>query len=358
MVQCDPHVEGEPWPFAPRIILRRALDRLAAAGTTLQVGAECEYFLVRRDDTGRLAVADSGDTSARPCYDARDLTRMYDHLTDVSAALNTLGWDNYANNHEDGNGQFEQNFTHADALTTADRIITFRYLLRMIAERRGMTATFMPKPFTGRTGTGMHLHMSLWQGSEPLFPAGTGDGQADPRGLGLSPLAYSFVAGVLAHAPALLALLAPTVNSYKRIGAATPASGATWAPRTATYGGNDRTHMIRVPESDRIEIRSVDGAANPYLAMAGLLFAGFDGIEAKLDPGPVGGSRDSAVDLPLTLLHAVEALAVNPLVSAALDVADPRERVAAYYVARKRDEFLSWHSQVTGWEIDRYLSAI
>lgn len=349
MVQCDPHVDGEPWPFSPRIILRRALERLAEQGLTALVGAEVEYFLVQRDgDT--LRPADERDRSARPCYDARDVTRMYEHLTAVSAAVNALGWDNYANDHEDGNGQFEQNFTHADPLTTADRVVTFRYLVHVLAERAGMTATFMPKPFSDRTGTGMHLHLSLLRHGTPVFPD-----PADARGLGLSRAAYGFIGGVLDHAPALLALIAPTVNSYKRTRAATPRSGASWAPTGATYGGNDRTHLIRVPDGDRVEVRGVDGSANPYLAMAALLAAGLDGQARELDPGEPGTGVGRP--LPPTLLHAVDALRADPLLLGLLDIADVKERVAGYYCERRAEEFLTWHGQVTPWEVDRYLTA-
>jgi glutamine synthetase len=346
MVHCDPHVGGKPWPYAPRIILRTILDRLAERGLSAQVGGEAEYFLVRHGPDGAIGPADERDRAAQPCYDARDLTRMYEHLTEVSTALNGLGWSNYANDHEDGNGQFEQNFTHADPLTTADRLIAFRYLVHILAERRGMTATFMPKPFTDRTGTGLHLHVSLWRadGEDPLFPD-----PDDRRGLGLSPLAYHFTGGVLAHAPALLALLAPTVNSYKRTTAASPASGATWAPTMATYGGNDRTHLIRVPDGNRIEVRGCDGSANPYLAMAAVLAAGLDGIDRGLDPGEPGGRGGAA--LPPTLLHAVDELAKDDVISGVLGIASD------YYQRAKREEFLTWHSQVTGWEIDRYLTA-
>ncbi|MCU1604579.1 MAG: glutamate--ammonia ligase, partial [Modestobacter sp.] len=161
IVHCDPHVEGRPWRFAPRVVLKEQLARAAELGLTLKVGAEVEYFLVQRAADGGLRVADAKDVATRPCYDARDLTRMYDHLTAVSRAINSLGWGNYANDHEDGNGQFEQNFTYADALTTADRVVTLRYLLSVMAEERGMVATFMPKPFTDRTGTGLHMHLSL-----------------------------------------------------------------------------------------------------------------------------------------------------------------------------------------------------
>ncbi|MEU9456873.1 type III glutamate--ammonia ligase [Streptomyces sp. NPDC048277] len=349
LVHCDPYVEGEPWPYAPRVVLRTQLERAAAQGLSLAVGAEVEYFLVNRDEHGVLSVADGKDTAPQPCYDARGLTRMYDHLTAVSTAMNSLGWGNYANDHEDGNGQFEQNFKHADALTTADRVITMRYLVSVLAEQRGMTATFMPKPFTDRTGTGMHLHMSLWRGSEPAFPDGT-----DARGLGLSPLAYSFVAGILEHARALQAVIAPTVNSYKRTGAVSTRSGATWSPRVAGYGGNDRTHFVRVPDGNRIELRGGDGAANPYLAAAAALAAGLDGIERGLDPGePGAGSKGP--ELPPTLLHAVEALQADDVISGTLDAAGPG--VSRYFADLKREEFFDWHSTVGAWELDRYLTA-
>ncbi|WP_067660249.1 type III glutamate--ammonia ligase [Nocardia harenae] len=346
LVHCTPHVEGEPWPFAPRVILQRTLARAAALGYAVNVGAEIEYFLVDRA-SGRLATADAADVSAQPCYDARDVTRMYDHLTEVSAAMNALGWGNYASDHEDGNGQFEQNFDYADAMTTADRVITARYLLSVLAEKRGMTATFMPKPFTDRTGSGMHLHLSLWRDDAPLFPG------ADPQGLGLSPLAYSFLAGILDHACALQGVIAPTVNSYKRTGATSTTSGATWSPRRATYGGNDRTHFLRVPDGNRVELRGADGSANPYLAAAATIAAGLDGVERAAHPGPLGAS--AAADLPMTLVHAMDALEADPVLTAALDIAGPG--VAAYFAQAKRAEFFAWHNTVSDWEIDTYLTA-
>nr|WP_222618573.1 hypothetical protein [Nakamurella sp. PAMC28650] len=174
LVHCDPTVQGTPWPFAPRVILRAMIDRAAAAGYAPYVGAEVEYFLLRRTADGSLVTADSGDNAPQPCYDARGLTRMYDHLTTISSAMNQLGWFNYANDHEDGNGQFEQNFEYADALTTADRVITLRYLLSVLASERDMIATFMPKPFPDRTGSGLHLHVSLRSKDEVVFPAGPG----------------------------------------------------------------------------------------------------------------------------------------------------------------------------------------
>jgi glutamine synthetase len=353
LVHCDPWVEGKPWPYAPRVILKRALATAAERGLSLCVGAEVEYFLLKRGEDGALSIADSRDTALQPCYDARGVTRMYDHLTSVSKAMNELGWGNYANDHEDGNGQFEQNFAYADALTTADRVITLRYLVSVLAERAGMTATFMPKPFTDRTGSGMHLHLSLWRDDEPAFPEAA-DAE-DPRGFGLSPLAYSFLAGILEHARALQAVIGPTVNSYKRTGAVSTRSGATWSPRRAGYGGNDRTHFIRIPEGNRIELRGADGSANPYLAAAAVLTAGLDGITRELDPGAPGSVADNCPELPPTLLHAVEALTADPVVSGALDAAG--EGVSQYFAQVKRDEFFAWHGSVTPWEVDRYLTA-
>ena len=293
LVHCDPHVEGEPWRFAPRVLLKKQLERARARQLELFVGAEVEYFLVAREADGRIVPADAKDDAARPCYDARGLTRMYDHLTGVSAAMNEMGWGNYANDHEDANGQFEQNFAYADALTTADRVITARYLISVLAEQRDMVATFMPKPFGDRTGSGLHLHMSLWRDGEALFPAG----DDDARGHGLSPLAYSFLAGILEHAPGMQAVIAPTVNSYKRTGATSTRSGATWSPRQASYGGNDRTHFVRIPDGNRIEMRGGDGSANPYLAIAASLAAGLDGIDRGLDPdGGTGPATGAAAD--------------------------------------------------------------
>jgi glutamine synthetase len=349
IVHCDPHVEGQPWPYAPRVILKSLIQRAVDAGFEPWVGAEVEYFLLHRDADGGLSVADTADNAAQPCYDARGVTRMYDHLTSISAAMNQLGWSNYANDHEDGNGQFEQNFEYSDALTTADRVVTLRYLLSVIAAERGMVATFMPKPFSDKTGSGLHLHMSLTSAGTPVFPA-----VDDQRGLGLSETAYAFVGGILEHACALQAVVAPTVNSYKRTGATSTSSGASWAPRTPTYGGNDRTHYIRVPDSARVELRGGDGSANPYLAIAAALGAGIDGIKRSADPGAVG-QPTAGRPLPPTLLHAVEEFEADPVITGVLDTAG--EGVAAYFAKVKREEFFSYHSAVSPWEIDNYLTA-
>jgi glutamine synthetase len=345
--------------------LKRQLALLEQRDLILKVGAEAEYFLVRRSGDGGIRLADPLDVSSLPCYDARGLLRMFDHLSTVSAHLNTLGWANYANDHEDANGQFEQNFEYADALTTADRVILFRYMVHSLAEAAGMEATFMPKPFSHLTGSGLHTHLSLWAKSsgEELFLD-----PADPRGLGLSPLAYQFIAGLLAHAPALVAVTCPTVNSYKRMGAPAPNSGATWAPAYAAYGGNNRTHMLRVPEPGRVENRCVDGAANPYLAFAVLAAAGLDGIDRALDPGepnrddlfaasPTELKARGVVMMPPTLLHAVEKLVEDPVLRDALGKTPDGEYID-YFARVKAQEFAEFHAAVTPWEVSRYLTLV
>ncbi len=363
VLQCDIHVDGEPWPYAPRLILKGMLEKAQQRGVIYKVGCEAEYFLVRRTPPRGIEVADPLDRSEAPCYDAKGLTRMFDHLTTMSKYMNQLGWANYANDHEDANGQFEQNFAYSDALTSADRMIFFRYMVHTVAHQAGMAATFMPKPFANLTGSGLHLHSSLWdaESGAELF--------ADPddaRGLGLSALAYQYIAGLIAHAPALAAVMCPTVNSYKRFGVGAPQSGATWAPAYATYGGNNRTQMLRVPDGGRVENRACDGSANPYLAMAAQLAAGFDGIDRGLDPGEP--NRDNLHTLPAeqvasrgiralppTLLHAADELVTDDVLRAALGKTPDGDYVD-YYAKVKREEFHTWHSVVTDWEVERYLT--
>jgi glutamine synthetase len=363
VVQCDIHVEGEPWPYTPRLILKGMLEQTKARGLVYNVGCEAEYFLVRRTPEGGITVADPLDGSGAPCYDAKGLSRMYDHLTTVSKYVNQLGWGNYANDHEDANGQFEQNFNYADALTSADRLIFYRYMVHMLAHKAGMAATFMPKPFAKLTGTGLHLHSSLWdaQTGAELFAD-----PADPRGLGLSPMAYQYIGGLIEHAPALAAITCPTVNSYKRFGVGAPLSGATWAPAYATYGGNNRTQMLRIPDGGRIENRGCDGSANPYLAMAAQLAAGLDGIDRGLDPGEPNRDNLHVLaasevasrgirSLPPTLLHAADELVTDDVLREALGKTPDGDYID-YYAKIKREEFHSWHSVVSDWEVDRYLT--
>lgn len=363
-MQCDPTVEGELWPYAPRVILRNALNQLAERGLVMKTGVEAEYSLVVKNDDGSISVADERDVDVLPCYDAKGLTRMLPHLTDVSKNLNAMGWGNYANDHEDANGQFEQNWQYADAMTTADRTILFRLMIHTMAQRDGRYATFMPKPFANKAGNGLHAHISLWnEADEPLFIAGD---EPDSKGLGLSKMAYHFAGGLIAHATSLVAVACPIVNSYKRMGVGAPTSGATWAPAYAAFGGNNRTQMIRVPEPDRLEVRLGDGAANPYLMFAAMLACGLDGIDNQIDPGEVNTANlftlpaaevaaRGIVTLPPTLMHAADNLVTNDVIAAGLGET-PTGPYSHYFAETKRSEFLAHHHEVTAGEIDQYLT--
>src|SRR5213594_912007 len=294
---CDITVEGEPWPYCPRTILRNQLARAKELGYDFKIGLELEYFLVRRREDGSIEIADSQDTLEKPCYDMAGLTRRYDFLTTVSKYCNELGWGNFAND---------------DALISCDRAIFFRYMVHTLAEQHGMIATFMPKPFTNLTGNGCHFHMSLWDGETNLFLD-----EDDPRGLGLSETAYHFVGGLKKHARAYSALTAPTVNSYKRLKLGSTTIGATWSPVWISYGYNNRTQMLRIPGPGRIEDRTIDGSTNPYLAAAAVLAAGLDGIDKGLDAGEPNGENLYSVSydeltgrglrtLPTNLLEATQ----------------------------------------------------
>jgi glutamine synthetase len=358
---CDVYVEGEPWPYCPRIILKRQLERAKKMGFVFKVGMEVEFHLLRRNDDGSIAVADRLDTLDRPCYDMRALSRQFDFISTLSNYESQLGWDNYANDHEDSNGQFESNFQFADALTTADRVIFHRYMIHSLAQMRGLEATFMPKPFENLTGNGLHAHMSLWDAKNdtPLF-------EDAKDSMGLSKMAYHWVGGLLKHAKAYIGVTAPTVNSYKRLIVGAPTSGATWSPVYVTYGGNNRTQMIRIPAGGRFEDRTIDGAANPYLAATAILAAGLDGIENELDPGEPNMSNlyessekertKRKIDvLPGNLLDAVRNLRQDKVLREAFG-ATPQGDYLDYYCDVKEREWKEYHDRVTQWEVDTYLS--
>jgi glutamine synthetase len=358
---CDVYVEGEEWPYDPRTILRRQLAKARTLGFEFMVGLELEYFLIRKDENGGIEVADALDDLEKPCYDLKGLTRNYEFLRKVSNYVNELGWGNYANDHEDANGQFEQNFMYSDALTSCDRAVFFRYMVHTLAQQEGLLATFMPKPFTKLTGNGCHFHMSLWDGDTNVFLD-----EDDPRGLGLSQTAYHFIGGLMKHARAYSAVTAPTVNSYKRLKQGTTTSGATWSPVWISYGYNNRTQMLRIPGPGRVEDRTIDGSCNPYLAATVVLAAGLDGIENKLDPGepnsdnlyaiPYAELRARGLDtLPGNLLDATEELERDDVIRTALGRARDEDYVD-YYLRVKRDEWNRYHEQVTPWEIQEYLT--
>ena len=349
-------VEGKSWPYCPRTILNRMRTRAAEQGYVYKYGVEPEFFLVKRTPNG-IELADPLDTLAKPCYDQRTLNRNLDFLTTLIRHMQTLGWNPYANDHEDANCQFEINWQFAECLTTADRHTFFKYMVRALAEQNGWAATFMPKPFSNLTGNGAHFHMSLWdaQTDRNLFLD-----ESDPSGL--SEMAYHWIGGLKAHARAYSGITAPTVNSYKRLVFGAPRSGATWAPVYITYGGNNRTQMIRLPGPGRVENRAIDGACNPYLAAAVTLAAGLDGIKRKLDPGekndrnlyevPLETLRNEGVEiLPANLKEAMDALEKDDVILDALG-----HEYAEAYIRAKRDEWVRYHNTVSAWEVDQYLS--
>jgi len=359
---CDITIDGAPYNFCPRTILKNATARAEKMGYRLKMGMELEFFLLKERD-GKIVLADDLDTLEQPCYDMKGITRSYDFITQLSKNMNGLGWGNYANDHEDANGQFELNFEYDDALRTADKAIFFRYMVHAMAQERGLLTTFMPKPFSNLTGNGGHLHISLWDptGKITLF-----EDMQDPRGLGLSPLAYEFLGGIIDNSDGLSAILAPTVNSYKRIGVGAPTSGATWAPAYATYGMNNRTQSIRIPAPGRIEIRSTDGAANPYLAAAAIIGCGLDGVAKKTSPGepnldnlydlsPAQIKRKRIKTLPANLLDAVRAAEKNKPLRDWLGEMDGRAYLD-YFAEVKLAEWQEYHTTVSDWELRRYLT--
>ncbi len=289
----------------PRTVLKTVLADATKSGYSVLTGVECEFFLLNPDGT---AISDEFDTRPKPCYDQQAVMRRFDFIAELCDHMETLGWGPYQNDHEDANGQFEQNWGPADALTTADRHVFYKYMVKTVAEKHGFRATFMPKPFANLTGNGTHCHISIWNRT------GKRNLMSDKKGeLGLSSLAYNFIGGLLNHAAELAIITNPIVNSYKRINAPRTTSGATWAPNTVTYSGNNRTHLIRIPSNDRIEVRLADGAANPYLLQAGITGAGLHGVANKTDPGKRydidmyadGHTVTDAPKLPLNMLDAM-----------------------------------------------------
>ncbi len=343
---ADPHMNGKPVEQAPRVVLKRLIATAAAQGLEMRTGVEPEFFLIQPSGD---ALADVADRQSKPCYDQLTLMRRYDIIAEISDAMEQLGWGPYQNDHEDANGQYEMNWAYAPALVTADRHAFFKYMVRTLAERHGMRATFMPKPFPELTGSGCHAHVSVWRDGRNVFAD-----EADE--LGLSPVACHFVGGLLEHAEALCALTNPVVNSYKRINAPPTTSGATWSPSSITWGGNNRTHMIRVPAAGRIECRLADGAVNPYLLQAGLLAAGLDGIRQSRHPGErldvdmYAGEVAGAKRLPLNLLDAIRAFEASGALRDAFGPAFP-----AAYAKLKRQEWDGYSRHLTQWERDTTL---
>ncbi len=347
---ADLWMNGKEVGQCPRVVLKQQVARAAAKGYRMKSGVECEVFIIRPDATG---VADDRDIQEKPCYDQSSLMRSYDVISEICDGMIELGWNPYQNDHEDANGQFEMNWDYSDCLTTADRHVFFKFMVKSIAEKHGLRATFMPKPFPNLTGNGCHAHVSLWNaaGRRNLF-LNTKDE------IGLSKLAYNFLGGVLHSADAFSALFTPTVNSFKRLNASVTLSGATWSPNAISYSGNNRTHMVRVPGPGRFELRLMDGAVNPYLLQAGVLAAGLDGIANKRSPGKrldvnmyEEGRRIRRIRrLPLNLLDAVRLFDKSKVARATLG-----DELVSSYVKLKLEEWASYGRTLSQWELDHTL---
>jgi glutamine synthetase len=356
-VPSNLYLRGAPFPACSRTILGRVADDASRMGLSPQLGVETEFYLLRETPDGVVPLAASDDL-AKPCYDLRSLLHSFPLVDSIVTAMNDLGWDVYSFDHEDGNGQFETDFSYTDVLRMADRFTFFRLMVGELARAHGSFATFMPKPFENRTGSGAHFNMSMADAAgRNLFAAAD-----DPRGCGLSELGYQFIAGVLRHAAAVCAVIAPTVNSYKRLVRRGNASGFTWAPIFACYGGNNRTNMLRIPlGGGRVECRAADSSCNPYLAAAMIFAAGLEGIREGLEAGEPNVDNMYLVDedelarrgignLPRNLLEAVEALAADPLAESVLG-----PEMLQSFVEEKLAEWESYHCTVSTWERDQYL---
>ncbi|WP_168879780.1 type III glutamate--ammonia ligase [Rhizobium sp. P28RR-XV] len=349
-VAADLMMDGEIVAQAPRNVLKKLVSQAEAEGKRVKTGVEAEFFLITADGS---KISDEYDTAEKPCYDQQAVMRRYDVIAEICDYMLELGWGAYQNDHEDANGQFEMNWEFDDALQTADKHSFFKFMVKSIAEKHGLRATFMPKPFKGLTGNGCHCHISVWSndGRTNVFA----DREAE---FGLSAEGKHFLGGIMKHASSLAAITNPTVNSYKRINAPRTTSGATWSPNTVTWTGNNRTHMVRVPGPGRFELRLPDGAVNPYLLQAIIIAAGLDGLRNKADPGPhhdidmyaEGHLVKNAPRLPLNLLDALRAYDEDEGLKQAIG-----SEFSEAYLKLKHQEWNAYCSHFTQWERDSTL---
>jgi len=345
-------MEGEDVAQAPRNVLRRLISEAADEGMHVKTGIEAEFFLLTPDGQ---EISDKFDTAEKPCYDQQAFMRRLDVIREISDYMLEMGWGAYQNDHEDANGQWEMNWDYDDALKTADKHSFFKFMAKCVAEKHGYKATFMPKPIEGLTGNGCHAHISVWDapGADSKVNVFAGDGEGQTGEVGLSERGKNFLGGIMKHASALAAITNPTVNSYKRINAPRTTSGATWAPNTVTWTGNNRTHMVRVPGPGRFELRLPDGAVNPYLLQAIIIAAGLSGVRTKADPGKrhdidmyaEGYKITDAPKLPLNMLDALRAYDDDTELKAAMG-----EEFSTAYLKMKHQEWNDFCSHFSSWE--------
>jgi glutamine synthetase len=355
----DLYLKGQPFSACCRGILKQVLAEATRMGFTFNLGIETEFFILKETEDGQVVPISDRDTLAKPCYDLQGMLDNLPWVQEIVEAMNHLGWDVYSFDHEDGNGQFETDFAYCDALKMSDRLTFFRLMVKEIARKHGYFATFMPKPFANRTGSGAHYNMSLADLKTGVNLFGNPD---DPRGCGLSKLGYQFIGGILRHTPAICAVIAPTVNSYKRLIARGSMSGFTWAPVYICYGNNNRTNMLRIPlAGERVECRAADISSNPYLGAALILAAGLEGIREDLDPGEphtenmYTHSDDELAKmgiqcLPRNLGEAIAAFSADPLSEKVMG-----SLMYQTYIDFKSQEWNDYHNHVSDWELQRYL---
>ena len=354
---ANPIMEGNDVAQAPRNVLRTLIAEAAEAGYRVKTGVEAEFFLLTPEGT---EISDPADTAEKPCYDQQAVMRRYDVIAEVCDYMLDLGWGPYQNDHEDANGQFEMNWEFDDALVTADRHSFFKFMVKSVAEKHGLRATFMPKPIEGLTGNGCHAHISVWDmdGTTNAFATDPDPAGGPTAELGLSEQGEQFLGGIMKHAEALAAITTPTVNSYKRINAPRTLSGATWAPNTVTWTGNNRTHMVRVPGPGRFELRLPDGATNPYLLQSVIIAAGLSGIDSAANPGPrhdidmyaEGHTVTDAPKLPLNLLDAIRWFDADEELKQMLGT-----EFSSSYVKMKMQEWTDYMTHFSQWERDNTL---
>jgi len=341
---------GELVGQAPRNVLKKLMEDTTGQGLLMKAGVEPEFHIISPDGS---AISDERDVQIKPCYDQSTIMRRIDVITEISSTMTHLGWNPYQCDHEDANGQYEINWDFSNALTCADQTVFFKFMVKSIAEKHGLRATFMPKPFSNLTGNGCHVHMSMWSSDEKINKFADSAGE-----LGLSETGYHFIGGLLEHAEALAVITNPTVNSYKRINAPPTVSGASWSPSSITFGGNNRTHMIRIPDEGRIEHRLPDNAANPYLLMAGLLAAGMHGIKHRTDCGKRldvnmytdAHTIENVRSLPLNLLDAIRHFEANEVLKTAIG-----KEFSTAYINLKTDEWNRYSRSLSEWEREQTL---
>lgn len=355
---ADNTFHGEPYPLSTRVALKKQLDRAAKLGYKFNLGIEGEIYVLRQDENGKLFVPNPDDHLPKACYDVSGLMYNFAFLDRMVTYMNELGWDVYSFDHEDGHGQYEFDFAYSDALTMADRYIFWRFMAKKVAADLGLVATFMAKPFADQAGTGAHFNMSL---ADSESGANLFKDEHDPRGLGLAGIGYNFIGGLKAHGRGLMAVAAPTINSYKRLVKRGQMGYYSWAPVFNNLGQNNRSNNYRVPMGGgRVECRGVDSSCNPYLVAAVMLAAGLDGIEHKLEAGEAIAdniyelskeemSARGIEELPKSLDEAIDAFDGDPWFKEVLGA-----ELVEQFVTLKRAEAEDYHNTISDWEIKRY----